>query len=269
MFKCLIAAINKDDREPCLHELNQSLKHYLNDTSPTQLVLSENPLDVIDAKANNDLMIKRKKSFMQYGTTEKEEGKKLKKAENVKVQKTVRKGCFIRLNSVNTEREQIKNVFLDLDKDGNGYLEKREFEMALKEMGLKFNESERSDIFNKIDSDGNGKIMFSEFYDFFLENILCYEKSDFCQAFDEANKKGRGVVNFKEFSELVRTRHGSVSLDKVLSSFDALCGGDKKDELSCEDFIQSMSIFDELGLFPRKILKSSSSHDSILAISMI
>ena len=252
VFECLIAAINKEDREPWLHGLNQSLKHYLNDTSPTQLVLSEQPLDVVDAKANNEFMIKREKSFRQYKTA-KEERKKLKKAENLEVHETVRKGCLLRLNSVNTEREKIKNVFLDFDKDGNGYLEKKEFEMALKEMGLKFNESEISDIFIKIDSDGNGKIMFSEFYDFFLENILCYEKSVFCQAFDEADKKGRGVVNFKEFSEFVRTRHGTVSLDKVLSSFDALCGVAKKDELSCEDFIQSMSIFDELGLFPSSL----------------
>ena len=246
VFECLIAVTNKEDRESWFHGFNQSLKHYLNDTSPTQLVLSEQPLDIVDAKANNNLMIKREKSFMQY-KTEKEERKKLKKVENFEVHETVRKGCLLRLNSVNTEREKIKNVFLDFDKDGNGYLEKKEFENALKEMGLKFNETESSDIFIKIDSDGNGKIMFSEFYDFFLENILCYEKSVFCQAFDEADKKGRGVVNFKEFSEFVRTRHGTVSLDKVLSSFDELCGGAKKDELSCEDFIQSMS---KLGLFP-------------------
>lgn len=153
----------------------------------------------------------------------------------------------------NTERKKIKCVFLDFDKDGDGYLEKKEFCLALKKMGLmNINETESEEIFNNIDKDGNGMIIFDEFYEYFIENILCDEKSVLRKAFVEADKKQRGVVNFKEFSEFVKNRNTSVTLEKVLSTFDKLCGENEKEELTYQDF-EHVSILEELGLFPSSL----------------
>lgn len=129
------------------------------------------------------------------------------------------------------ERKKIKCVFFDFDKDGDGYLEKKEFCLVLKKMGLmNINEIESEEIFNNIDKDGNGMIIFDEFYDYFIENILCDEKFVLCKVFVEVDKKQRGVVNFKEFLEFVRNRNIFVIFEKVLFMFDKLCGENEKEE---------------------------------------
>jgi Ca2+-binding EF-hand superfamily protein len=148
------------------------------------------------------------------------------------------------LNSENSEREKIKAVFLELDDNGNGYLDESEFSVALKGFGLDLSASESRDIFRSIDINGDGTIIFDEFYDYFLENILCQENSVLLKAFAKADKDGSGTINFKEFSEFLQDRQVSLSLDQILSTFERAC----KDELSFED-IQCMSFLNEIGVF--------------------
>lgn len=129
------------------------------------------------------------------------------------------------------ERKQIKCVFFDFDKDGNGYLEKKEFFLVLKKMGLmEVNEIESEEIFNNIDRDGNGMIIFVEFYEYFIKNIISDEKFVLCKVFVEVDENERGVVNFKEFLEFVRNRNIIVIFEKLLFIFDKLCGENEKEE---------------------------------------
>jgi Ca2+-binding EF-hand superfamily protein len=143
-----------------------------------------------------------------------------------------------------SEREKIKAVFLELDENGNGYLDENEFSMALKGFGLDLNASESSDIFRSIDTSGDGRIIFDEFYDYFLENILSQKNSALLKAFAKADTDGSGTINFKELSEFLQDRHLSLDLDQILTTFDKAC----KDELSFED-IQCMSFLNEIGVF--------------------
>ena len=244
VFECLIAVGNRNGMELWLDSLEKSMKHYFEDTTPIQIIFSEHT-DTLAAPC----LFKREESFMQY-QIEKEKNKNSKREESSRLPEIENENS---LNSVSTEKEKIKAVFLDYDKDGNGFLEKKEFEVALKEFGLKLSEAQSSNIFNTIDADGNGKIMFNEFYDYFLENILRNEKSVFCDAFTEADKEGRGVINFKAFSEIVRARHDSTSLDQVLACFDKLCDGGSEELLMSKDFMQSLAILDEFGLFPNSM----------------
>ena len=238
VLECLIAVTNAQEITLWLQALHQSLDHSLGYNSHIQYTL----------KTARNAPKRLELSFMQYENDK--EGRNKSKIEKHSKMHDI---CVHRLNSVNTEKEKIEVVFLNIDKNGNGTLEFEEFRRALDDMGLKMSESESSTIFNLIDSHGHGRIEFMEFYDFFLENILCDENSPFCKAFEEADQKGRGVIDFKEFSKFVRTRNRSVSLDKVMSCFDNLCGEAGKDELSRQDFIHSMSVLDELGLFPNSL----------------
>lgn len=129
------------------------------------------------------------------------------------------------------ERKQIKCVFFDFDKYGNGYIEKKEFFLVLKKMGLmEVNEIESEEIFNNIDRDGNGMIIFVEFYEYFIKNIISDEKFVLCKVFVEVDENERGVVNFKEFLEFVRNRNIIVIFEKLLFIFDKLCGENEKEE---------------------------------------
>ncbi|XP_048751565.2 uncharacterized protein LOC125663313 [Ostrea edulis] len=241
-FECHIATEEEKEMNLWISALNDALKHYKNDTSPLYTILkAHGPKHSESINANRSR--EREKSFI-LSTTKRNERKKEKEREKNESQTNVNKGNLLRLNSVNSEREKIKAVFLELDENGNGYLDESEFSSALKEFGLDLSKSESREIFRNIDINGDGNIMFDEFYDYFLENILSQENSVLLKAFANADKDGSGTINFKEFSEFLQDRHLSISLDQILSTFDKAC----KDELSLQD-IQCMSFLDEIGVF--------------------
>lgn len=251
VFHCHFATMSVNAVELWLKAFDESLRNYLEDTSAIHLILNADIQDDIEEAATSCFK-EREKSFKRFKTLRIErKSKKIKGFDES--QKHTINSFLLRSNSANTNRKKIKAVFLEFDKDGNGFLEKQEFCLALKEMGLlNINETESGDIFNNIDKDRNGKIMFDEFYEYFIENVLCEEKHFLRKAFFEADKKQKGVVNFKEFSEFVRNVNASVSLEKVLSTFDKLCGENNEEELSYQDF-ENVSILEELGLFPSSL----------------
>lgn len=52
------------------------------------------------------------------------------------MKKKVINKCLFWLNFLSMERKKIKCVFFDFDKDGNGYLEKKEFFFGIKKDGI-------------------------------------------------------------------------------------------------------------------------------------
>lgn len=249
VFEFHFATLSENAMDLWLQGFNDSLKYCIENTSPIQLILKNHD----NSKEAPQFCLKeRENSFLKFKNEKVERKSAMIRGISVAEKKATNK-CLLRLNSLSTERKKIKCVFLDFDKDGDGYLEKKEFCLALKKMGLmNINETESEEIFNNIDKDGNGMIIFDEFYEYFIENILCDEKSVLRKAFVEADKKQRGVVNFKEFSEFVKNRNTSVTLEKVLSTFDKLCGENEKEELTYQDF-EHVSILEELGLFPSSL----------------
>ncbi|XP_062605657.1 uncharacterized protein LOC134267471 [Saccostrea cucullata] len=246
IFECYFAATDDNEVEQWLAAMKESLKYCTEDISPVQLILkktsSKDSEDSLNQRAKT-----REKSFVRSKTRKIERKKEKQKG---KMNPNVKKSLY-RLQSKDNEnntKDKIKAVFLELDHDGNGYLDEKEFSVALKQFGLEMTEAEVRQIFKAIDVDDNGKIVFQEFYDYFIEKILSEESSALAKAFTEADDNKNGTVNFREFSEFVRNRHNSVGLDKVLSVFDKLCSDDGKDELSFQDF-QCMSFLDELGIF--------------------
>ncbi|XP_056022748.1 uncharacterized protein LOC130055156 [Ostrea edulis] len=241
-FECHITTEEENEINSWISALNDSLKHCKSGTSPLYTILkAQSPKHSTSSNVNRSR--EREKSFI-LSAVKRKERKDMKEREKNESQTKVNRGCFLRMNSVNTEREKIKAVFLGLDKNGKGYLNETEFSSALRELGLNLSNSESRDIFRNIDTNGDGKVMFDEFYDYFLEKILSQENSLLMKAFIKADKNGSGAINFKEFSEFLRDRHIALSLDQVLSTFDKAC----KDELSFEDF-QCMSFVDEIGIF--------------------
>ncbi|XP_052711696.1 uncharacterized protein LOC128186004 [Crassostrea angulata] len=98
------------------------------------------------------------------------------------------------LKSVNTDRDKIKAIFLDVDKNGNGVLEIDEFCLAMQNFGIEMEKSKAEKMFDSIDVDNNGKITFDEFYDYFVKEILGGNTVS-PKIFMEADKKVNGRWN--------------------------------------------------------------------------
>ncbi|XP_062617037.1 uncharacterized protein LOC134278762 [Saccostrea cucullata] len=247
LYECHFATVGENEMHSWLNAFTESVKQYREGTSPVHTLLKRQNCRQPETVSSPHI-IAREKSFIR-SVSERSVRKNAKDDGKSVSKQNISQRCLLRLNSVNTEKEKIKAVFLELDKNGNGYLEEREFAMTLKEFGLDLSDSESKEIFRSIDADGDGKVAFNEFYDYFLEKILSEDKSALLKAFNEADREKKGAINFREFSEFVRDRHSTICLDKVLSTFDKLSKNDCSGELSFQDF-QCMSILDDLDIFP-------------------
>ena len=67
------------------------------------------------------------------------------------------------LKKAEAEGIRLEESFEHFDKDGNGTVDRREFETALRELHFKPTKSELSMLMDRFDSDGNGEIDFDEF----------------------------------------------------------------------------------------------------------
>lgn len=66
--------------------------------------------------------------------------------------------------SLNIEKQQeAEEVFRDLDRDGNGFIDESELATALRRVGLNPSLKEIQSMIGEVDSDGNRKLDFDEF----------------------------------------------------------------------------------------------------------
>lgn len=229
-FECLLATMENKRMQTWLRALNKSLTYLVNDTSPVrELLKGENKEQ--DRNFEGRRLKECEKSFIMFNEEMKE-----RKSEKENGRTIHNKEKSFQLKSVNTERDKIKAIFLDLDKNGNGVLEISEFCLALQHFGVEIEKSKVEEIFNSIDIDNNKIITFDEFYDYFVEKILQGGNSVLPKVFMEAENKRKGKINFKIFSESLRSRM-DLSLAQILTSFDKLKKRNKGDKLTLIDFI--------------------------------
>lgn len=199
-FECLLATMENKRMQTWLRALNKSLSYLVNGTSPVrELLKGENKEQ--DRNFEGRRLKECKKSFIMFNKEMKE-----RKSEKENGRTIHNEEKSFQLKSVNTERDKIKAIFLDLDKNGNGVLEISEFCLALQHFGVEIEKSKAEEIFNSIDVDNNKIITIDEFYDYFVEKILQGGDSILPKVFMEAEKKCRGTINFKIFSESLRSR---------------------------------------------------------------
>ena len=64
----------------------------------------------------------------------------------------------------------LKKMFNEFDENGDGVVSKREFEKALKKLGLRLEQSDIKKLMEILDLDGSGQISYQEFVTFFNNN---------------------------------------------------------------------------------------------------
>lgn len=60
-------------------------------------------------------------------------------------------------------QEELRLAFRQFDRDGSGYIQARELEDIMQQMGRRFNKQEVEAMVNSLDKSGDGKISFDEF----------------------------------------------------------------------------------------------------------
>ena len=143
-------------------------------------------------------------------------------------------------NAFEVQKQKIKVVFQNIDKDGNGKIDKDEFYGFTQGLGATIDRKESDLIFSIVDTDGNGSICFIEFYNYFVkfvlgETVLSGSEARLRAAFLEADKDGSGTVSFKNFAEYAMNRRRDLAMSRLLTAFDQL-DKDQTGEISYNQF---------------------------------
>ena len=143
-------------------------------------------------------------------------------------------------DEIAAEEEKMKAMYMKLDLDGNGFIDKPEFEKYIKDLGLKIKDAEVNLIFNQIDKNSNGVIDFNEFCEYFSEQVLDEQGASkdinaIRGAFLAADRDGSGKINFKEFSDYMWGKKKDIRMNNLLKAFSKIeASGDE--ELSFSEF---------------------------------
>ena len=111
------------------------------------------------------------------------------------------------LKAEKTELHHLKNVFQQLDTDGDGHLSKEEFMAAEKKingfrLGNKWDE-----VLANCDLDGDGKIDYQEFYTAAVNHQKIITKQNIQYAFNTFDTNGDGSIDIEEFKSALPTNH--------------------------------------------------------------
>ena len=220
LSECEIATNNTDESNAWLSEINQQIR---SSGTPVQKLLLE-----------------------RYRIREEH---KLKKIENTnrlsKYLGTSKGGSSFDTEEDNedeiaAEEAKMKAMYMKLDLDGNGFIDKSEFGKYIKDLGLKIKEAEVNLIFNQIDKNSNGVIDFDEFCEYFSEQVLNEQSASedinaMRGAFLAADRDGSGKINFKEFSDYMWGKKKDIRMNNLLKAFSKMeASGDE--ELSFSEF---------------------------------
>jgi Ca2+-binding EF-hand superfamily protein len=142
-------------------------------------------------------------------------------------------------NAIEVQKDKIKLIFGNIDKDGNGKIDKAEFYKFVADLGLAMSEQESNLIFQTVDVDNSGFICFQEFYDYFVKVVMGERgsKTDarFRAAFLKADRDGSGSINFREFAEYATSRRPDLEMSRLLAAFEEL-DKDHSGEISFKEF---------------------------------
>lgn len=143
-------------------------------------------------------------------------------------------------DALTMQREKLQSMFLSIDKDGNGKINREEFKDYIDSLGAKVDEKETNLMFDSIDKDNNNFIFFEEFEDFFKSSVFGEEDetnsmATLRSAFLQADQDGSGAVSFQEFSEYAYAMRRDLAMEQLLASFHKLdSSGDG--EISFQEF---------------------------------
>ena len=115
------------------------------------------------------------------------------------------KGLQAKIKS-DTLKEDVEQIYNNLDMDNNGYIEYEEFVRAAVSKERFLNENVLRFAFRYFDKDGSGEITFDEIKDIFENNVSDKNQvhDSLKKIVDEVDSNGDGIISFTEFSDMMK-----------------------------------------------------------------
>jgi calcium-dependent protein kinase len=102
------------------------------------------------------------------------------------------------------EIEELRKIFIDLDKNNDGVLSREEIQNGLRKFyGSEQAIEETNKIFNKVDADGNGTISYDEFIRASIDKNKLISEEKLKAAYRLFDKNGDGNIEAKEIKEVL------------------------------------------------------------------
>ena len=102
------------------------------------------------------------------------------------------------------EREELSKMFKNLDKSGDGVLDKSEIQRMIKEYGHIFGDTDVQTIIRNVDIDGSGRIDYSEFIAATASQVNLLSVVKLKEAFHFFDKDNSGSISTEEIKEILR-----------------------------------------------------------------
>ncbi|XP_076461795.1 neo-calmodulin-like [Babylonia areolata] len=143
------------------------------------------------------------------------------------------------------ERELYSKVFLEMDKDGNGWLSVDELTEGCQQLGFHLTDDEAEASFCAIDANNDGKVTLDEFLAIMghIEdsNPQAKKEAKLRRTFRDMDKDGSGFLSEKELTDGLRHNGYNVSRDQVRRLVHEL-DADSDGKISFEEFIHMFQL---------------------------
>lgn len=147
----------------------------------------------------------------------------------------------------NLENAEFKEAFDYFDKDGSGSISSDELLQVMRAMGQNPTEDELLNLVMEVDIDGNGTIDFPEFLDMMKKKATeVDEEADLREAFKLFDRNRDGYIDRKELKKvtsMLGTMLTSEELDEFMRDADVV-RGDGNGKLDYDEFVKMLLSID-------------------------
>lgn len=149
---------------------------------------------------------------------------------------------FVNFFDIKEEKTRLYKIFKDLDKDGDGQLDKEEIKASYAKSAKGANSDEEIDqMFNKLDVNGTGRIDFTEFLLATVNYKNDIHEKELRQIFNIIDKDKSGTLSRNEIGEFFNLS-GKEQADQLKALIDE-ADSNKDGVISVDEFFNIMNLF--------------------------
>ena len=141
------------------------------------------------------------------------------------------------------QKAEFREAFALFDKDGDGSITTKELGTVMRSLGQNPTEEELHEMILEVDEDGNGNIDFDEFFQLMIKKMDDVNaEEEFVESFRHFNKESNGLIGVKELHETMKTlvEDDDIVTEREVQAMIDLADSDKDGHMNFEEFVRIM-----------------------------